>query len=86
MRWNTSNDLEYLKMICPAYAGEKYYKNEPAVIGGKLVTASGTAPLESAALILKTLDVFTTKTLDAWYNLNKTHETKYFYELMYSIQ
>lgn len=65
-------------MICPAYAGEKYYKNEPAVIGGKLVTASGTAPLESAALILKTLD--------AWYNLNKTHETKYFYELMYSIQ
>ncbi len=85
-RWHTSNDLEYLKMICPAYTGEKYYKKESAVTAGKLITASGIAPLEFALHILKNLDVFTSQTLNAWYNLNKTHETKYFYELMNSIQ
>lgn len=85
-RWHTSNDLEYLKMICPAYTGEKYYKKEPAVTDKKLITASVTAPLEFAVHVLRALDVFTPQTLDSWYNLNKTHESKYFYELMNSIQ
>lgn len=85
-RWHTSNDLEYLKMICPNYTGEKYYKKESVVTEGKLITASGIAPLEFALNVLKALDVFTSHTLDAWYNLNKTHEPKYFYELMNSIQ
>ncbi|BFH61854.1 type 1 glutamine amidotransferase family protein [Paenibacillus azoreducens] len=85
-RWHTSNDLEYLKMICPAYTGEKYYQKESAVTAGKLITASGVAPLEFALHVLKTLDVFAPQTLNAWYNLNKTHEPKYFYELMNAIQ
>ncbi|MGD8191860.1 type 1 glutamine amidotransferase family protein [Brevibacillus ginsengisoli] len=85
-RWHTSNDLEYLKMICPTYTGEKYYKKESAVTDGKLITASGVAPLEFALHVLKSLDVCTSQTLDAWYNLNKTHEPKYFYEMMNSIQ
>lgn len=85
-RWHTSNDLEYLKMICPSYTGEEYYKKESAVTDGKLITASGIAPLEFAAHVLKALDVFTPQTLDSWYKLNKTHESKYFYELMNSIQ
>nr|WP_314465348.1 type 1 glutamine amidotransferase family protein [uncultured Clostridium sp.] len=84
--WHTSNDLEYLKMICPAYAGEKYYKMEPVVTDGKLITASGIAPLEFSFHVLKSLGVFSSKTLDAWYSLNKTHESRYFYELMDSIQ
>jgi putative intracellular protease/amidase len=84
--WHTSNDLEHLKMICPTYTGEKYYKKESVVTAGKLITASGIAPLEFALHVLKTLDVFTPQTLNAWYNLNKTHEPKYFYELMNSIQ
>jgi putative intracellular protease/amidase len=84
--WHTSNDLEYLKMICPAYTGEKYYKMESAVTDGKLITASGIAPLEFAVHVLKSLGVFSSKTLDAWYNLNKTNESKYFFELMNSIQ
>lgn len=86
LRWHTSNDLEYLKMICPTYNGEKYYKKESVVTAGKLITASGIAPLEFALHVLKTLDVFTPQTLNDWYNLNKTHEPKYFYQLMNSIQ
>lgn len=85
-RLHTSNDLEYLKMICPTYTGEKYYTMEPAVTDGKLITASGIAPLEFCVHVLKALGVFSSKTLDAWYSLQKTHEPKYFYELMDSIQ
>ncbi len=84
--WHTSNDLGYLKMICPNYAGEKYYKQEPAVTDGKLITASGIAPLEFTAHVLRALDVFSAKTLDAWYNLYRTHKSEYFFELMNSIQ
>ncbi|MCM3174888.1 type 1 glutamine amidotransferase family protein [Paenibacillus sp. MER 99-2] len=85
-RRHTSNDLTYLKMICPSYTGEEYYNMESAVTDGKLITASGVAPLEFSVHVLKALDVFSPKTLDAWYRLNKTHEPTYFYELMKSIQ
>jgi putative intracellular protease/amidase len=85
-RWHTSNDLGYLKMVCSNYKGEKYYKNEPAVTDGKLITASGIAPLEFALYVLKALDVFTLQTLNAWYRLNKTNQSEYFYELMNSMQ
>lgn len=85
-RWHTSNDLGYLKMVCADYKGEKYYKSEPAVTDGKLITASGVAPLEFTLHVLKALEVFSPKTLDAWYRLNKTQEAKYFYELMELIQ
>ncbi len=85
-RGHTSNDLEYLKMICPTYNGENYYKMESAVTDGKLITASGITQLEFSTHILKALDVFSPKTLDDWYNLNKTNDSKYYYELMNSIQ
>lgn len=84
--WHTSNDLDYLKMICTSYTGENYYKMETAVTDRNLVTASGIAPLEFTVHVLKALDAFSTETLNAWYNLNKTHEAQYFYALMGSIQ
>ncbi|MDR1548109.1 MAG: glutamine amidotransferase [Hungatella sp.] len=80
--WHTSNDLEYLKMICPSYGGEQYYKQESAVTDGNLITASGIAPLEFSQQVLKALAVFSAKILDAWYNLYRTHKSEYFYELM----
>ncbi len=83
---HTSNDLEYLKMVCSDYKGEMYYKHEPAVTDGKLITASGTTPLEFTEHVLKALDVFSTETLDAWYKLYVTHESEYFYALMNSIK
>ncbi|MGQ8871504.1 type 1 glutamine amidotransferase family protein [Paenibacillus sp. TSA_86.1] len=85
-RFHTSNDLAYLKMICPSYTGEEYYKLESAVTDGKLITASGVAPLEFSVHVLRALDVFSPETLEAWYHLNKTHEPQHFYELMNSIQ
>jgi len=85
-RWHTSNDLGYLKMICPNYAGEQYYKQEVAVTDGNLITASGIAPLEFSAHLLKALDVFSTETIDAWINLYKSHDPKYFYALMNAIE
>lgn len=85
-RAHTSNDLGYLKLVCPNYKGEMYYKQEGAVTDGSLITASGIAPLEFTLHILKILDVFLPQTLDTWYNLYKTQEPKYFFELMNSIQ
>ncbi|WP_160673911.1 type 1 glutamine amidotransferase family protein [Clostridium sp. C8-1-8] len=84
-RDHTSNDLGYLKMVCPNYCGELYYKQESVVTDGNLITASGIAPLEFALHILRSLDIFLPQTLDSWYNLYKTQESKYFFELMNSI-
>ncbi|MGF7060551.1 hypothetical protein HNR33_004243 [Brassicibacter mesophilus] len=82
LKWHTSNDFEYLKMMYPDYKGEKYYQNEPAVTDGKLITASGMAPLEFAVYVLIALGVFLPITLDIWYKLYETNEAKYFHELM----
>ncbi|MFF2911578.1 type 1 glutamine amidotransferase family protein [Paenibacillus sp. NPDC057934] len=84
-RGHTSNDLGYLKMICPTYTGEMYYQMESAVTDGNLITASGTAPLEFSVHVLRALDVFSSNTLEAWYSLNTTHESRYFFELMESL-
>lgn len=85
-RWHTSNDLGFLKMVCPDYKGEKYYKNEPAVTDGKLITAAGVAPLEFTVQVLQALEIFSPETLEAWYKLYMTHQAEYFYKLMESIQ
>ncbi|MFA6448554.1 MAG: type 1 glutamine amidotransferase family protein [bacterium] len=81
-RDHTSNDLGFLKSVCPSYLGEKRYKNEPAVIGGDLITAGGAAPIEFAYCIMKKLDVLAPEALEAWLNLYKTHEAKYFMQLI----
>ncbi|PES66219.1 glutamine amidotransferase [Bacillus cereus] len=84
-RKHTSNDLEYIKMVCPNYKGEQLYKMELAVCDENLITASGVAPLEFAMEVLKKIDVFAPDTLHSWYNLNKTHKPEYFFQLMNSI-
>ena len=84
-RKHTSNNLEYIKMVCPHYKGEKFHEMGPAVSDGNLVTASGVAPLEFALEVLKKLDVFAPDTLHSWYHLYKTHNPEYFFQLMNSI-
>ncbi len=84
-RRHTSNDLEYTKMVSPNYKGEKFHELESAISDENLVTASGIAPLEFAMEVLKKIAVFTPETLHSWYNLNKTHEPEYFFQLMDSI-
>ena len=82
---HTSNNLEYTKMVCPNYKGEKFYEVGSAVSDANLVTASGIAPLEFAMEVLKKIEVFTPDALHSWYNLNKTHKPEYFFQLMNSI-
>ncbi|MCM3635576.1 type 1 glutamine amidotransferase family protein [Paenibacillus camelliae] len=84
-RAHTSNNLEYMKMICPQYNGENYYQDKPAVTDGNLITATGIAPLEFAMHVLKVMEVLDAETLDAWFNLYKTYDSKYFFELMNAI-
>ncbi|MFC7782859.1 type 1 glutamine amidotransferase family protein [Rossellomorea sp. GCM10028870] len=84
-RKHTSNNLEYTKMVCSNYKGETFYESGPAIADGNLITASGIAPLEFAMEVLKKIDVFKPDTLHSWYNLNKTHQPQYFFELMNSI-
>ena len=84
-RKHTSNNLEYTKMVCPNYKGEKFYELGSAVSDVNLVTASGIAPLEFAVEVLKKIEVFTPDVLHSWYKLNKTHKPEYFFQLMNSI-
>ncbi len=83
--FHTSNNLDYLKAVCSNYTGEEKYKHQPAVTDGGLITASGIAPLEFACEVFKALDVFEESTLEAWYQLYKTGDGKYFIALMQSV-
>lgn len=73
-------------MFCPEYTGENFYLNQPAVTDDNLITASGLAPLEFSYEVLKRTNLMKTETLEAWYQLYKTNESKYFYALMESIK
>ncbi|QQO10573.1 DJ-1/PfpI family protein [Breznakiella homolactica] len=83
---HTSNDKEYLKMVCKNYSGENLYEYKPAVVDGNLITATGIAPLEFTYEIIKKINVMEDTTLHAWYYLFKTNEAKYFFELMKSLE
>jgi putative intracellular protease/amidase len=85
-RKHTSNNKELLKMTCPEYSGEKFYINQPAVADDNLITASGLAALEFSYEVLKRTNLMKTETLEAWYQLYKTKEAKYFYALMESLK
>lgn len=84
-RYHTSNDLNYLKAVSDNYTGEDKYCQKLAVTDGGLITASGIAPVEFSYEVLKVLDVFEASTLEAWYQLYKTGEAKYFFAIMESI-
>ncbi len=85
-RKHTSHDKEYLKMICPEYKGDQYFINSPAVADGNLITATGIAPLEFSYEVFKKINVMKEETLEAWYKLYKTQESKYFFSLMESLK
>ncbi len=84
-RRHTSNDLQVLRQYCPGYAGVSYYVDEPAVLDGNLVTASGIAPVEFAFQVLKKLGVMRENTLEAWYQLYTTRNADHYYSLAESL-
>ncbi len=85
-RQHTSDDKEYLKMICPNYSGSDHYINALVVVDDNLITATGLAPLEFSYEVFKRIGVMKEKTLEAWYQLYKTKDGKYFPILMESIK
>ena len=85
-RKHTSNDKEYLKMVCKNYRGESFYEYKLAVVDDNLITATGVAPLEFSYEVIKKINVMEKNTLEAWYGLYKTKEAKYFFELMSSLE
>ena len=85
-RKHTSNDKDFLKMVCPVYNGSSYYMNSPAVVDENLITASGLAPLEFSYEVFKKMNIMKEDTLEAWYQLYNTKESKYFYSLMESLK
>jgi putative intracellular protease/amidase len=85
-RPHTSNDLEFLKAVCPEYSGETFYQKQPAITDANLITASGIAPLEFSAQVFARLEVFTPEIVDAWYQLYNTRDPKYYFKLMSAIQ
>jgi putative intracellular protease/amidase len=79
-RTHTSNDPHWL--ASSGYRGGPRYAEVPAVEDRDVITASVTASLEFARLILARLDVFTSKALDAWYRLYKTGSPACYLEFM----
>jgi putative intracellular protease/amidase len=84
-RAHTSNDLGYLKAVCPSYRGESLYRGEPAVLDRGLITASGVAPVEFAHLVLQSMGLFSRDALEGWTGLNQSHEPNYYFQLMNAI-
>jgi len=83
---HTSNDKDYLKMICPEYKGENHYKDALVVNDKGLITASGIAPIEFSREVIRNLKVFSEETLSNWYGLYDKKEAKYFHGLMGSLE
>lgn len=83
-RAHTSNAAEFLAYT--GYQGGGLYVEEPAVIAGDLITASGTAPVAFARLILDRLEVYSTAVLAAWYKLYGLQDPDGYAELIAATQ
>jgi len=79
-RLHTSNDPGWL--ASSGYGGASHYVQEPAVDDRGVITASVTASLEFAKLILARLGIFSTRALEAWYGLYKTGDPACYFGLM----
>jgi len=85
-RKHTSNGKGFLEMMCKNYKGKDFYEDKLVVVDNNLITATGFAPLEFTYEIIKKINLMGSNTLEAWFNLYKTKDTKYFYELMGSLE
>ena len=76
---HTSNALDYL--AATGYKGAKHYVDAPGVRDGNLITASE-SPVDFANEIFSCLGIYDDAVLNAWYELFKTGDAKYFLQLM----
>ena len=78
-RRHTSNAAEYL--AATGYQGGGLYEVADVVTDQNVITASAMKSLEFAREIFRVLDVYEERLLNAWYNLFKTGDPKYYHEL-----
>jgi len=84
-RPHTSNGPGFLEMFCPAYKGQGFYLDQPAVADHNLITAGSTGALLWAKQIIEHLGVFQANTLAAWYDYFRTGEPQHFFTLMQTL-
>ncbi len=83
-RKHTANALDFLTEMSKNYNGKQYYINELAVKDGNLITANSAGSLLWARYILEGLNIFSQKTIEAWYNCFLTGNAKYYSEMLRS--
>jgi putative intracellular protease/amidase len=79
-RAHTSNAAEYL--AASGYGGGDRFRDEPAVVDGALITASGVAPVHFARAILDRLGVYEPSVLQSWFKLYAHRDPAGFFELL----
>ena len=84
-RPHTSNGPGFLEMVSPCYKGQSFYVDKPSVTDNNLITASSTGALLWAKQIIERLDVFETRTLEAWYDYFNTGKPEHFFALMQTL-
>ena len=68
---HTSNDLNYLKGIAPAYKGADLYQNTLAITDSNIITANGIAPIEFAREVFRMVHLYNEENLEKWFQLFK---------------
>ena len=63
---HTSNDLRYLQAFSSEYQGDSFYQYRPAVSGGQVITASGTAAIGFAQAIFEMLGIADHDQVKSW--------------------
>lgn len=68
---HTSNDLSYLKVIAPEYAGSENYQSALAAVDKNIITANGVAPIEFAREVFKKSGLKSDDEIEKWFQLFK---------------
>lgn len=68
---HTSNAVDYLKAMVPAYDSEKLYEDRLAVSDNLIITASGLGSVEFAYEIIRQLELYNKEDARAWFDLFK---------------
>lgn len=68
---HTSNSMDYLKEMAPAYRGADNYREMLAVSDRNIITANGVAPIEFAREIFKALALYSDEEIEEWFQLFK---------------
>jgi putative intracellular protease/amidase len=85
-REHTSNDPDYLQMLCPEYRGRSYYSSKRVVVNDNIISASGLAPLEFSYEVIKKNGLMDKETGELWYQLYHRRDPKYFMPLLDSMK